>query len=77
EGDIGYLEDPPPVPGLLAVFAMCLLVLGGVVASFVGNAFLLAYGICSILSILYSVPPFGSRRVPGGISSSTVLGTVG
>ena len=57
EGDIGYLEDPPPVPGLLSVFAMCLLVLGGVVASFVGNAFLLAYGICSILSILYSVPP--------------------
>jgi 4-hydroxybenzoate polyprenyltransferase len=57
EGDIGYLEDPPPVPDSLAVFALFLLVLGGLVASFVGSAFLLAYVICSILSVLYSVPP--------------------
>jgi len=57
EGDIGYLEDPPLVPPLLAVFALFLLVLGGVVASLVGDAFLIAYGVCSILSILYSVPP--------------------
>jgi len=57
EGDIGYLENPPPVPSYLGLYAIASMLLGAVVAAFLGSDFLLVYAICVLLSILYSVPP--------------------
>ena len=47
EGDIGYLDNPPPLPPHLGLFAMILLLLGFVPAAMLGTAFLIAYAIPS------------------------------
>jgi 4-hydroxybenzoate polyprenyltransferase len=65
EGDIGYLEDPPPVPRHLAPFALALLALGLLPAARLGARFLVAYVICFTLSVLYSVPPFRLKARAG------------
>jgi len=65
EGDIGYLEDPPPVPRYLAFFALALLVAGLLVALTLGHRFVMAYGACFLMSVLYSVPPFRFKARAG------------
>jgi 4-hydroxybenzoate polyprenyltransferase len=65
EGDIGYLRHPPPVPGHLFTFGMGLMVAGGALSLLLPPAFTVAYGICFILSVLYSVPPFRFKAVAG------------
>jgi 4-hydroxybenzoate polyprenyltransferase len=65
EGDIGYLENPPPVPRHLALFALALMVLGIPIALTLGPRFSLAYGICLVMSLLYSVPPFRFKARAG------------
>ncbi len=65
EGDIGYLESPPPVPRRLGLFALVLLVAGLGVAAVVSARFAVVYGVCMALSALYSVPPFRFKARAG------------
>jgi lycopene elongase/hydratase (dihydrobisanhydrobacterioruberin-forming) len=64
-GDVAYLHRPPPPPAHLAGFGLGLMV-SGLAGSFVlPHAYQLAYGTCLVLSVLYSVPPFRLKSVPG------------
>jgi 4-hydroxybenzoate polyprenyltransferase len=65
EGDIGYLNAPPPLPRYLLHFSVALLVLGQLLAFTLPAGFQIAYAICCVLSILYSVPPFRFKAVAG------------
>src|SRR3989454_4546980 len=65
EGDIGYLNAPPPLPRHLLAFSVVLLAGGQLVAFALPVAFRIAYAICFALSILYSVPPFRFKAVAG------------
>lgn len=66
EGDIGYLDNPPPVPRGLALLA-CLLMTGGLIAAifFQPRSYAVAYGVCAVLSVIYSVPPIRLKAVAG------------
>jgi lycopene elongase/hydratase (dihydrobisanhydrobacterioruberin-forming) len=65
EGDVAYLRRPPPPPVHLAGFGFGLMVLG-LAASFALPAeYRAAYAVCLVLSVLYSVPPFRLKAVPG------------
>ena len=65
EGDIGYLNAPPPLPRYLLHFSVALLVAGQLLALRLPLGFQIAYGICFVLSVLYSVPPFRFKAVAG------------
>jgi lycopene elongase/hydratase (dihydrobisanhydrobacterioruberin-forming) len=65
EGDVAYLRQPPPPPRYLARFSLGLMFLGLLLASLLPGEFQVAYAICVVLSILYSVPPFRLKSVPG------------
>lgn len=65
EGDIGYLNAPPPLPRHLLGFSVFLLVAGQLLALSLPLGFQIAYGICFLLSVLYSVPPFRFKAVAG------------
>ncbi len=65
EGDIGYLNAPPPLPRYLLPFSVALLVGGQLLALMLPAGFQIAYAICFMLSILYSVPPFRFKAVAG------------
>jgi lycopene elongase/hydratase (dihydrobisanhydrobacterioruberin-forming) len=65
EGDIGYLNAPPPLPRYLLHFSVGLLVAGQLLAFTLPLGFQIAYAICFVLSILYSVPPFRFKAVAG------------
>lgn len=66
EGDVGYLDAPPPVPRHLAAFSIALMAIGlawSLLA--MPAAFSAAYAICLLLSVLYSVPPIRLKAVAG------------
>ncbi len=65
EGDIGYLNAPPPLPRYLLAFSVALLIGGQLLALALPPAFRVAYAICFLLSVLYSVPPFRFKAVAG------------
>jgi 4-hydroxybenzoate polyprenyltransferase len=65
EGDIAYLRRPPPPPRYLAAFSLGLMFLGLLLASLLPGEFQTVYAICLVLSVLYSVPPFRLKAVPG------------
>ncbi len=65
EGDIGYLKAPPKPPRHLFKFSLCLMVIGFVLAITLPRGFRVSYAFCSVLSILYSVPPFRLKAVAG------------
>ncbi len=66
EGDIAYLRNPPPPPRRLAAFALALMVAGQLASpSPCPPDFRLAYAVCFVLSVLYSVPPFRLKAVAG------------
>jgi len=65
EGDIGYLNAPPPLPRHLLAFSVALLGGGQLLAFALPLAFRVSYAICFALSILYSVPPFRFKAVAG------------
>ena len=65
EGDIGYLNAPPPLPRYLLHFSVALLAGGQLLALRLPAGFPIAYAICFVLSILYSVPPFRFKAVAG------------
>jgi lycopene elongase/hydratase (dihydrobisanhydrobacterioruberin-forming) len=65
EGDIGYLNTPPALPRYLLPFSVALLAGGQLLAVLLPAGFQIAYAICFVLSILYSVPPFRFKAVAG------------
>jgi len=65
EGDIGYLNTPPALPRYLLHFSLVLLFGGQALALLLPVGFRIAYAICFVLSILYSVPPFRFKAVAG------------
>jgi 4-hydroxybenzoate polyprenyltransferase len=64
-GDIGYLDNPPPVPRFLLPVSLASLFIGSLVASVLGGQFLAAYSVCLVMSILYSVPPIRAKARAG------------
>jgi 4-hydroxybenzoate polyprenyltransferase len=65
EGDVAYLRGPPSPPAHLGNFGFGLM-LSGLAASFaLPAAYRAAYALCVVLSVLYSVPPFRLKAVPG------------
>ena len=65
EGDIGYLNSPPPPPRYLLAFSLVLLVAGQVMAFALPRGFAAAYAVCFALSLAYSVPPLRLKAVGG------------
>jgi len=65
EGDIGYLNAPPPLPRYLLHFSVALLAGGQLLAFRLPAGFPIAYAICFVMSVLYSVPPFRFKAVAG------------
>jgi 4-hydroxybenzoate polyprenyltransferase len=65
EGDIAYLRRPPPPPVHLAGFGLGLMSLGLALAFLLPLEYRLAYGVCLVLSWLYSTPPVRLKSVAG------------
>lgn len=65
EGDVGYLNSPPPLPKHLLTFSWVLLVLGQVLAFRLPWGFRIAYAVCFVMSVAYSVPPLRFKAVAG------------
>ena len=65
EGDIAYLHDPPLPPRHLAGFSATLMALGQLLALSLGAPYAIAYAICFVLSLAYSVPPLRLKAVAG------------
>jgi 4-hydroxybenzoate polyprenyltransferase len=65
EGDVAYLRRPPAPPTHLAGFGLALMVAGLAGSLLLPAPYRLAYASCLVLSVLYSVPPFRLKAVPG------------
>lgn len=65
EGDIGYLDAPPPPPRHLAATSIGLMAVGQVIALALPLGFAMAYAACFAMSVAYSVPPVRLKAVPG------------
>jgi len=65
EGDIGYLDHPPPVPRHLALWGFSLMLAGQLLAFALPRGFAIAYALCFAMSLLYSVPPVRLKAVAG------------
>ena len=65
EGDIAYLRRPPPPPRHLFAFGLGLMLAGQALALLLPSPFALAYAVCLVLSLLYSVPPIRLKAVAG------------
>ena len=65
DGDIGYLNAPPKPPRHLLAFSLVLLGGGQALALALPAGYQIAYAICFVMSVLYSVPPFRFKAVAG------------
>ena len=74
DGDIAYLHEPPPPPVHLALFGFLLMAAGLAGSLLLPLGYRLAYGICLVLSVLYSVPPIRLKSVPGADWAINMVG---
>jgi 4-hydroxybenzoate polyprenyltransferase len=74
EGDIAYLRRPPPPPRGLAPVSTALMLVGLALAFALPVAYRIAYAICLMLSLLYSVPPIRLKAVAGADWIINMLG---
>ena len=74
EGDIGYLDAPPPVPRYLAVVSIALMAIGQAIALTLPLGFAIAYAVCFAMSVAYSVPPVRLKAVAGADWAINVIG---
>jgi 4-hydroxybenzoate polyprenyltransferase len=65
QGDVAYLRQPPSAPSRLAVFGLGLMFAGLLGSLLLPPGYRIAYAICLVLSVLYSVPPVRLKGVPG------------
>jgi len=65
EGDIAYLRQPPPPPRFLFAFGLAMMLAGLAGAMLLPRGYLVAYAICVVLSVAYSVPPVRLKAVAG------------
>ena len=74
EGDIGYLDAPPPPPKHLALVSIALMAVGQVIAFALPIGFVVAYAICFAMSLAYSVPPVRLKAVAGADWAINIIG---
>jgi 4-hydroxybenzoate polyprenyltransferase len=74
EGDIAYLRQPPPPPRGLAPASIVLLLAGQGAAFALPPAYRVAYAVCAVMSVLYSVPPMRLKAVAGADWIINMLG---
>jgi lycopene elongase/hydratase (dihydrobisanhydrobacterioruberin-forming) len=74
EGDIGYLDAPPPPPRHLAAVSITLMAVGQAIALFLPAPFAIAYAICFAMSVAYSVPPVRLKAVAGADWAINIVG---
>ena len=74
EGDIGYLDAPPPPPKYLALVSIALMAVGQVIAFAFSTGFSVAYAICFAMSLAYSVPPVRLKAVAGADWAINIIG---
>ena len=74
EGDIGYLDAPPPPPRHLALVSLALMAIGQLIALTLTRGFAIAYAICFAMSVAYSVPPVRLKAVAGADWLINILG---
>ena len=74
EGDIGYLDAPPPPPQRLAAVSIALMLLGQALAFLLPLGFAIAYAICFAMSVAYSVPPVRLKAVAGADWAINIVG---
>ena len=74
EGDIGYLDAPPPPPKHLPLVSIALMAVGQVIAFALPTGFVVAYAICFAMSLAYSVPPIRLKAVAGADWAINVIG---
>ena len=65
EGDVAYLRRPPLPPRHLAAFSLALMGAGLLLALRLPRAYAMAYALCALLSVAYSVPPLRLKAVAG------------
>jgi lycopene elongase/hydratase (dihydrobisanhydrobacterioruberin-forming) len=65
EGDIAYLRRPPAPPRYLAAFSIALMGVGQILAFQLAAPYPMAYAVCFVLSLAYSVPPLRLKSVAG------------
>ena len=74
EGDIGYLDAPPPVPKHLALVSVVLMAAGQLIALSLPAGFAVAYAVCFAMSVAYSVPPLRLKAVAGADWAINIVG---
>jgi 4-hydroxybenzoate polyprenyltransferase len=74
EGDVAYLRRPPPPPPGLGLFGFGLMLLGLLLSLSLPRGFLLAYTLCLLLSLAYSVPPVRLKARAGADWAINLLG---
>jgi 4-hydroxybenzoate polyprenyltransferase len=74
QGDIGYLDAPPPPPKRLALVSVTLMAVGQLVAFALPVGFVVAYAICFAMSLAYSVPPVRLKAVAGADWAINIIG---
>jgi len=74
DGDIGYLDAPPPVPRRLARVSIALMAAGQLIAFALPTGFWIAYAVCFAMSVAYSVPPLRLKSVAGADWAINIVG---